>query len=94
MEDGEECSQLKETEQAITQKSMNQCIFSPALSIFEKMFDFNERKQNIMKMTIYQGALMSLQHMEDDNKDDPMQALYARRVKTTQIKKYIFSVKK
>ena len=34
-----------------------------------------------MKMTIYQGALMSLQHMEGHNKEDPMQSLYARRVR-------------
>ena len=59
-------------------------IFSPALEAFEKMFYPKERKQNIMKMTIHQGALMSLQHMEGDNKEDPMQSLYARRVDTSE----------
>ena len=45
------------------------------------MFIQHETKSNIMKMTIYQGALLSLQHMEGDNKDDPMQSLYTRRAK-------------
>ena len=60
-------------------------IFSFALDTFERMFDLNERKQNIMKMTIYQGALLSLQYIEGDNKDDPMQSLYTTRVR--QLKK-------
>ena len=45
------------------------------------MFELHERKQNIIKMTIYQGALLALQYMEGDNKDDPKQALYTRRVR-------------
>ena len=31
-------------------------------------------------MTIYQGALLSLQYIKGDNKYDPKQALYTRRV--------------
>ena len=47
-------------------------IFAPALNAFEKMVEYKERKQNVKKMTVYQGALMSLQHMEGDNKYDPI----------------------
>ena len=57
-------------------------IFSPALEAFEKMFE-----QNIMKMTIYQGALLSLQHMEGHNKEDPHAITICKKGKTTQRKK-------
>ena len=36
-------------------------------------------------MTVYQGALMLLQHMEGDSNYDPIQALYARRVRQFQL---------
>ena len=56
-------------------------IFAPALDAFEKMFEYDEIRRNIIKMTIYQGTLTSLQFMEGDNKYDPIQALYTRRVR-------------
>ena len=37
-------------------------------------------------MTIYQGALLSIQYYEGDNIYDPKQALYSRRVKQLKIK--------
>ena len=74
-----------ERDRASNYSKIYESIFSSALMTFEKMFDLYERKQNIMKMTIYQGALLSLQHMEGDNKDDPMQSLYTTRVR--QLKK-------
>ena len=61
-------------------------IFSDALLLFEQMFRKKEVKANIFKMTIYQGALLSLQHMEGDNIYEPKQALYARRVKQLKTK--------
>ena len=52
-------------------------------------------------MTIYQGALLSLQHMEGDDIHEPKQALYTRRVKqlkarnshlTKQLKLYLNNI--
>ena len=57
-------------------------IFAPELDAFDKMI-----RRNIIKNDRLQrrpDALMSLQHIEGDNKYDPYQFLYARRV--TQLK--------
>ena len=79
-----------ERDRASNYSKVYETIYSPALFIFEKMLDLNERKQNNMKMKIYQRASMSLQHMEGDNKDDLMQALYARRVKQLRLRNTYF----
>ena len=76
-----------ERDRASNYSNVYELIFSPALEAFEKMFYLKERKQNIMKMTIHQGALMSLQHMEGDNKEDPHAITICKKSKTTQRKK-------
>ena len=40
-----------------------------------------KKEKNIINMSIDQGPLLSLQHMEGDNKYDPKQALYTKRVR-------------
>ena len=70
-----------ERDRTLNYSTTYEAIFANALSLFEQMFIKYATKSNIIEMSIYQGALLSLHYMEDDNIYKPKQALYARRVR-------------
>ena len=75
-----------ERDRSSNYSTIYESVFTNATSLFDQMFIQYETKANIFKMAIYQGALLSLQYMEGDNKYDPKQALYTRRVKQLKLR--------